>query len=150
MVRSASTFLVRDSADADSPCGATHGPCGVLHQPLGCCNTPDDREEASVPNAPKYPARTIRVDDDLWLSASEAARERDESVSDVLRRALRRYVNRYQKEAGDDGQDDGSAATVRQGLHAGMPQASVRVPRRAATRPGRQTSPGHAERIQDG
>jgi predicted HicB family RNase H-like nuclease len=47
-----------------------------------------------VPNTPGTPRRTIRVDDELWLSAVVKAAERGESVSDVIRRALERYVTR--------------------------------------------------------
>jgi len=40
--------------------------------------------------------RSFRVDDDLWASAQEVAREREESLSsDVLRPALQRYVDRH-------------------------------------------------------
>lgn len=38
------------------------------------------------------PLRTVRVDDETWESASQAARERGENVSAVIRRALREYV----------------------------------------------------------
>lgn len=42
------------------------------------------------------PQRTIRVEDDLWRDARVVANERDENVSDVIRRALKRYVKRYE------------------------------------------------------
>ena len=40
------------------------------------------------------PIRTVRVPDDLWIAAQEAAKSRGESVSNVLRDALARYVKR--------------------------------------------------------
>lgn len=36
--------------------------------------------------------RTIRIEDGLWQSAQRVARERGETMSDVVRRALRSYV----------------------------------------------------------
>ena len=36
--------------------------------------------------------RTIRVDDDLWNAAKEAAAERGDNLSEVIREALRQYV----------------------------------------------------------
>lgn len=45
-----------------------------------------------MPNAPKTPLRSIRVNDALWKAAQEKAAERGESVSDVIRAALERYV----------------------------------------------------------
>lgn len=45
-----------------------------------------------VPNKPRTPIRGVRVPDDLWAAAQEKAKERGESVSDVVRRALERYV----------------------------------------------------------
>jgi len=40
------------------------------------------------------PLRAFRVPDDLWLTAVAVAKERGESLSEVLREALRRYVRR--------------------------------------------------------
>ncbi|HEX6967460.1 MAG TPA: hypothetical protein VF174_01335 [Micromonosporaceae bacterium] len=47
-----------------------------------------------MPNKPKTPARNIRIPDDLWEAAKAKAAERDETVTDVVIRALRRYVAR--------------------------------------------------------
>lgn len=44
---------------------------------------------------PKTPLRNLRVDDPLWFAAKDAADARNESLSDVMRRALERYVKRY-------------------------------------------------------
>jgi predicted HicB family RNase H-like nuclease len=40
------------------------------------------------------PLRNVRIPDDLWLAALEKAEAQEESVSDVIRRALERYVKR--------------------------------------------------------
>lgn len=40
------------------------------------------------------PPRAVRVSDDLWAAALAKADERDETVTDVIRRALERYVKR--------------------------------------------------------
>ncbi len=47
-----------------------------------------------MPDQPRAdnPARTVRVRDELWQAAQQAAQERGESVSEVIRRALARYV----------------------------------------------------------
>lgn len=38
------------------------------------------------------PLRNVRIDDDLWNAAKERAAENDETVAQVIRRALREYV----------------------------------------------------------
>jgi hypothetical protein len=38
--------------------------------------------------------RAIRIPDALWQAALARAQERDETVSDVVRRALERYIKR--------------------------------------------------------
>ena len=40
------------------------------------------------------PLRNVRVPDDLWQSAMSKALDRDETLSDVIRKALERYVAR--------------------------------------------------------
>ena len=47
-----------------------------------------------MPNQPKTPSRNVRVSDELWTAAQAKAAERDETVADVIRRALERYVSR--------------------------------------------------------
>ena len=37
-------------------------------------------------------ARSVRVSEALWLAALEQADERNENLSEVIRRALERYV----------------------------------------------------------
>lgn len=46
-------------------------------------------QTASVAVTPK---RSIRIDDELWQAASDRAKDRRESVVDVIRRALLAYV----------------------------------------------------------
>ena len=41
--------------------------------------------------------RSIRIADHLWHAAVETARERDENLSDEIRRFLERYVQRGAK-----------------------------------------------------
>jgi hypothetical protein len=43
------------------------------------------------------PQHSFRIPDDEWDAAKEAADERGETLSDVLRLALRRYVARHAK-----------------------------------------------------
>lgn len=53
------------------------------------------REAATVtPNAPRpeNPARAIRVEDPLWNAAKKRAAERNETVSEAVRRFLVRYT----------------------------------------------------------
>lgn len=40
--------------------------------------------------------RTVRVDDELWDAATKAAKERNETLSEAIRRFLRGYVRRTQ------------------------------------------------------
>src|SRR6187455_1594401 len=49
-----------------------------------------------MPNQPRKdnPSRAIRVEDELWHDALDAAAENDDTVSQVVRRALRDYVKR--------------------------------------------------------
>lgn len=45
-----------------------------------------------MPNQPKTPRRTLRVPDDLWQAVKEKAKDRDETITDVIIRALKRYL----------------------------------------------------------
>lgn len=45
-----------------------------------------------MPNAPRTPLKSFRIPEDLYREAQQIAAEQDESVSDVVRRALERYV----------------------------------------------------------
>ena len=47
-----------------------------------------------VPNKPKTPLHSFRVDTELWNAARDRARENGETIADVLRRALKRYVRK--------------------------------------------------------
>lgn len=53
------------------------------------------RNTEQVPNQPKTPQRAIRVPDDLWRAAQAVAKERGETLSDVIREALAEYVRRH-------------------------------------------------------
>lgn len=44
-------------------------------------------------------ARSVKVDDDLWRRATEAAEAEGESLSVVIRSLLREWVNRPRKAA---------------------------------------------------
>jgi hypothetical protein len=46
-----------------------------------------------MPNQPKTPARSVRVPEDLWQAAKASAEKKNETVSDVIVRALRRYTS---------------------------------------------------------
>ena len=45
-----------------------------------------------MPNQPKTPARSVRVPDELWHAAQQAAAANGETVTDVIVRALIEYV----------------------------------------------------------
>lgn len=49
---------------------------------------------ATVPNQPKTPRRTVRIDDNLWEAAGAKAEAEGTTVSVVIRDALKRYVKR--------------------------------------------------------
>lgn len=45
-----------------------------------------------VPNQPKTPNHTIRVDDELWRAAMQKAHAQGETLTDVIIRALKLYL----------------------------------------------------------
>lgn len=45
-----------------------------------------------MPNQPKTPARSVRVPQELWDAAKTCADRNDETVTDVIVRALSEYV----------------------------------------------------------
>ncbi len=47
----------------------------------------------SVPNAPKTPLRSMRIPDDEWNAAGEAARANGTNLTAVIRAALRDYAD---------------------------------------------------------
>ena len=48
-----------------------------------------------MPQPPKKPVRSFRVEDAIWLEAQRIATERQESLSDVvLRKALIQYIKK--------------------------------------------------------
>lgn len=64
-----------------------------------------------MPNQPKTPNRAVRVDDELWNAAKDAAGERGETVTDVVRRALRESIPDFRP----DPELSGSFTEVREG-----------------------------------
>ena len=48
-----------------------------------------------VPNQPKTPNRTVRISDELWQAVKIRAKERGETVTEVIVRALQRYLRDY-------------------------------------------------------
>ena len=47
-----------------------------------------------MPNAPKTPTRTVRVEDALWHAAKAKAAEDKRTVTDVIITALKEYVEK--------------------------------------------------------
>lgn len=54
--------------------------------------TPRPRLRRVSPNQPKTPKRTARIPDDIWFRVREIAKDRGETVTDVILRALKRYI----------------------------------------------------------
>lgn len=52
------------------------------------------------PSAAKVSLRTFRVEDEIWEAAQAVAAARDETVSQVLRRALKEYAGNQPPDAG--------------------------------------------------
>lgn len=53
-----------------------------------------------MPNQPRTPARSVRVDDALWLAARRKAADNGEQITDVIRRLLAEYAADYLAEYG--------------------------------------------------
>jgi predicted transcriptional regulator len=49
----------------------------------------------AVANQPKTPKHGVRISDDLWQAAQRVAADRDETLTEVIRRALERYVKEH-------------------------------------------------------
>ncbi len=47
-----------------------------------------------MPNQPKTPHRTIRIDDALWNASQRKAQSEGRTISDVIRQALRKYIGK--------------------------------------------------------
>lgn len=47
-----------------------------------------------MPNAPKTPARAVRISDEVWAALRDAADRDGVTVSDVVREALADYLAR--------------------------------------------------------
>lgn len=52
-----------------------------------------------MPDKPKTPHRTVRIDDDLWKEASDVAAEHGETASDAVRWGLRAYIRDRRRKA---------------------------------------------------
>jgi metal-responsive CopG/Arc/MetJ family transcriptional regulator len=54
-----------------------------------------------MPNKPRRENRhrMVRVEDDLWEAAKDAAAANDTTVSEIIRDALRRYVKKHQAQS---------------------------------------------------
>lgn len=52
-------------------------------------------KDARVPREDWTPLRAVRVPDELWEAAKRVAADRDETVTDVIIRALERYVREH-------------------------------------------------------
>lgn len=48
-----------------------------------------------MPNQPKTPLHSFRVDDELWQQVLDAARANWQTIADVLRSALRDYLDQH-------------------------------------------------------
>jgi Arc/MetJ family transcription regulator len=59
-----------------------------------------------MPNKPKTKTKTIRIDEELWQAAIAKAATNDETVSDVVRRALGAYIGRQRIRQIEDYVDD--------------------------------------------
>jgi predicted transcriptional regulator len=47
-----------------------------------------------MPNAPKTPARAVRISDETWAALRDAADRNGVTVSDIVREALADYLAR--------------------------------------------------------
>ena len=57
----------------------------------GCTRT----DAPPAPNQPATPNRTVRVPDEVWEAAKRVAADRDETLTEVIIRALVRYVREH-------------------------------------------------------
>lgn len=48
-----------------------------------------------MPNAPKTPARAVRISDEMWAALRDVADRGEVTVSDVIREALEDYLARH-------------------------------------------------------
>ena len=52
-----------------------------------------------MPNAPKTPARAVRISDEVWAALREIADQHRVTVSDVIRLALDDFILRHRSPA---------------------------------------------------
>lgn len=48
-----------------------------------------------MPNQPRTPVHSVRVDDETWQAAKRIAEDRGETLAEVIRRALLRYIKAH-------------------------------------------------------
>lgn len=48
-----------------------------------------------MPNKPRTPKHGVRIPDELWQAVKIRAKERGETITDVILRALKRYLRDY-------------------------------------------------------
>lgn len=51
-------------------------------------------QDVRVPNQPKTPVRSVRIDDETWEAIQAEARDRGLYVADVVREALLEHLGR--------------------------------------------------------
>lgn len=66
---------------------------------------PDRDTIENVPNQPKTPMRSYRIDDELYGELVKLAKARGISVSEAVRQAIEKYIN---DAVWDDGKDAGN------------------------------------------
>lgn len=59
------------------------------------CNTPRQGHchDESVPNKPKTPVRTVRVEDEIWEPAKAQAKSEGRNLSEVIRELLAEWID---------------------------------------------------------
>lgn len=50
---------------------------------------------ATMPNAPKTPARAVRISEEMWAALRDVAERDERTVSDVIRDAVADYLARH-------------------------------------------------------
>lgn len=48
-----------------------------------------------MPNAPKTPARAVRISEEMWAALRDVADRKELTVSDVIRLALADFIARH-------------------------------------------------------
>lgn len=88
-----------------------------------------------MPNQPKTPMHSLRVDDALWQAAKAAAAANGETLADVVRRALAGYVRRS-KEKKPRGNGEGPPEVWQPIYPNELPKGGARAPDQSPTDTG--------------